>query len=170
MVEVSATYLKGKRVVVTRAMEQSEALVQALREKGAVPILMPMVAFGPPDDPALLDEAIRDIRRYDWVFLTSQNALRALQGRSQFLKVDLPKVTAGVRVAAVGPATAEAARNAGLKVAYVATKHQGVSLAEELAGGLKGKRVLLPRSDRANPELVKKLQQLGAQVKEIVTY
>jgi uroporphyrinogen-III synthase len=156
--------------VVTRAAGQSEQLVQALRDKGAVPVLVPMVAFGPPDDPSLLDEAIQELRRYDWVFLTSQNALRALQERSQLLKVNLAQAMAGVCVAAVGPATAEAARNAGIKVAYVASKHQGVSLADELREELKGKRVLLPRSDRANPELVDRLERLGAHVKEIVAY
>lgn len=170
MGEDSANSLKGKRVVVTRAAEQSEHLVQALRERGAVPVLAPMVAFGPPDDASLLDEAIQELRYYDWIFLTSQNALRALQERCHLLKLSLAQITVGVRVAAVGPATAEAAENAGLKVAHVATKHQGVSLAEELSKELKGKRVLLPRSDQANPELVKKLKEMGAQVKEIVAY
>jgi uroporphyrinogen-III synthase len=168
--EENANSLKGKRVVVTRAVEQSEPLVHALREKGAVPVVVPMVAFGPPDDPSLQDEAIRELPGYDWIFLTSQNALRALQERCQFLKLGLAQAMSGVRVAAVGPTTAEAAENAGLKVAYVATKHQGVSLAEELAREIKGKRVLLPRSDRANPEIVQKLKQLGAQVKEAVAY
>lgn len=170
MAEESANALKGKRVVVTRAAEQCEPLAQALRERGAVPVVLPMVAFGPPDEPSLLDEAIRELRSYDWVFLTSQNALRAVQERCQFLKLDLARTMDGVRVAAVGPATAEAAEHAGLKVAYVATRHQGVSLAEELAEKIKGKRVLLPRSDRANPEIVEKLAQLGARVKEIVAY
>jgi len=170
VVEDSATPLKGKRVVVTRAAEQSEQLVQALREKGAVPVTVPMVAFGLPDDPSSLDEAIRGLRSYDWIFLTSQNAFRALQERSQFLKLSLADVMAGVRIAAVGPATAETAENVGLKVEYVAVKHQGVSLAEELAEKIRGKRVLLPRSDRANPELVEKLGRLGAHVKEIVAY
>jgi len=168
--EDSATPLKGKRVVVTRAAEQSEQLVKALREKGAVPVLVPMVAFGLPEDLSLLDEAIRELRSYDWIFLTSQNALRALQQRSEFLKLSLAQGVGGARIAAVGPATAEAAVDAGLKVAYVARRHQGVSLAEELAGEIRGKPVLLPRSDRANPELVEKLERLGAQVKEIVAY
>jgi uroporphyrinogen III methyltransferase/synthase len=162
--------LKGKRVVVTRAAEQSEHLVQALLEKGAVPILLPLVAFAPPDDPLPLDEAIGGLSRYDWIFLTSQNALRALQERSHLLNLNLAQAMAGVRVAAVGPATAEAAEHAGLRVAHVATRHQGVALAEELAEELKGKSVFLPRSDRANPDLVYQLQRQGAQVTEIVAY
>jgi uroporphyrinogen-III synthase len=162
--------LHGKRVVVTRAEEQSEALLQALREKGAVPLLAPMVAFGPPDDPGLVDQAIRQMEQYAWVFLTSQNALRALHERSEILGTRLARIAHTSKIATVGPVTAEAARNAGLKVDYVAVKHQGTALAEELAEEIRGKSVLLPRSDRANPELVRKLEQLGARVKEIVAY
>jgi uroporphyrinogen-III synthase len=162
--------LQGKRVVVTREEEQSKALVQALREKGAVPLLAPMVAFGLPDHPGLVDEAIRRMEQYAWVFLTSQNALRALQERSEFLGMPLARVARTSKIAVVGPVTAAAVRNAGLNVEYVAVKHQGTALAEELAEEIRDKSVLLPRSDRANPELVAKLEQLGARVTEIVVY
>lgn len=170
MAEDSANSLRGRRVVVTRAKEQSESLVQALQAQGAIPVLLPMVAFGPPDDPALVDQAIREIAQYDWLFLTSQNALRALQERSELLGIALAGALRQIHIAAVGPATAQAAEQAGLKVEYVAEKHQGAAMAEELAQNVKGKRVLLPRSDRANPELVLRLEMLGAGVKEIVAY
>ena len=170
MADGSSNALKGKRVVVTRAAEQSEYLMEALRDKGAVPVVLPMVAFGPPGDATELDKAMVGLDSYDWIFLTSQNALRALQERGHFLKMDLQEAMSGIRIAAVGPATAEAVESAGLQVAYVATKHTGVSLAEELANEVKGKRVFLPRSDRANPELVEKLRGLGVQVTEVVAY
>lgn len=170
MHEEGANSLHGKRVVVTRAAEQSEALLKALREKGVVPLLAPMVAFGPPDDPSLVDQAIRQMEQYAWVFLTSQNALRVLQERSEILGTRLAQIAHASKIATVGPVTAEAARNAGLKVEYVAVKHQGTALAEELAEEIRGKQVLLPRSDRANPELIQKLERLGARVKDIVAY
>jgi uroporphyrinogen-III synthase len=166
----SGNALKGKRILVTRAAEQSQPLVQALKEKGAVPVVLTMVAFGPPDNPAKLDESIRGIAHYDWVFFTSQNALRAIQERCHSLNVNLAKAISGVHVAAVGPATAEAARSAGVNVSYLASKHRGVALAEELAEQVRGKHVLLPRSDKANPELVDRLTRLGAQVTEVVAY
>jgi uroporphyrinogen III methyltransferase/synthase len=166
----STTVLKGKRIVVTRAMEQSQSLVQALQERGAAPIVLPMVAYGLPEDPSRLDAAIRGLADYDWLFLTSQNALRAIQERCQLLQANFSESAASVRIAAVGPATAEVVEHAGLKVSYVASRHQGTVLAEELADQVKGKRVLLPRSDRANPELVKTLRRLGAQVTEIIAY
>lgn len=170
MGEGGANPLKGKRVVVTRAVEQSELLVQALREAGAVPVVLPMVAFGTPDDVVAVDEGIREVARYDWMLLTSQNALRALQERCDVLGIGLKPAMGGIRIAAVGPATAEAAKNAGLEVAYVAVKHHGAALAEELGEKIRSKRIFLPRSDRANPELVRRLEELGAHVKEIVAY
>ncbi|HXX99759.1 MAG TPA: uroporphyrinogen-III synthase [Candidatus Limnocylindrales bacterium] len=170
MGEGSSTPLKEKRVVVTRAAEQSRALVRALQEQGAVPVVLPLVAFGPPEDTSRLDEAIRQLALYDWIFFTSQNAIRALQERCQLLRVDLARATRGTNIAAVGPATAECAEAAGLYVSYVATKHQGVSLAEELADQVDASHVLLPRSDKANPELVESLNRLGAHVTEVVAY
>jgi uroporphyrinogen-III synthase len=162
--------LKGKRVVVTRAAEQSIDLVRALKAKGAVAVMLPLVAFGPADNLADLDEGILELNRFDWIFLTSQNSLRALEERCQALRLDLSCAVGNARLAVVGPATAEAVKKAGIHVAYIATKHLGVSLAQELAAEVKGKRVFLPRSDRANPELVERLQHLGATVKEVVAY
>lgn len=170
MGEGSANWWKGKRVVVTRAAEQGGTLVEALQERGAAAVILPMVAFGPPYEPGLVDEAIRGGGRYDWMLLTSQNALRALQERSDALGMGLAQALRGVRIAAVGPATADAARNVGLPVEYVAEKHHGAGLAEELGERVKGKRVLLPRSDRANPELVGRLEERGAIVTDVVAY
>jgi uroporphyrinogen-III synthase len=168
--EEKTNSLRGKGVVITRAARQSAVLAEALQKEGALPVLMPMVAFAPPDDRGAVDDAIRGMAQYDWVFLTSQNALRALQERSESQGVSLEHAARASKIAAVGPATAEAARTAGLKVEYVAVKHQGTALAEELAEKIKDKSVLLPRSDRANPKLVEKLKALGARVKEVVAY
>jgi uroporphyrinogen-III synthase len=168
--EMSGAGLQGKRVVVTRAAEQNADLVRALRDKGAAPIALPLVAFAPSDHLAEFDQAIRGLPKFDWIFLTSQNALRALEERCQALHQELHSAVGTARVAAVGPATAEAAKAAGLPVSYVATKHQGMSLAQELASQIRGKRVFVPRSDRANPDLTRELTRLGAKVEEVVAY
>jgi uroporphyrinogen-III synthase len=162
--------LLGKRIVVTRAVEQSESLLAALRENGAVPVLLPMVSFALPTETAPLDDALRLLQQFDWIFLTSQNALRALVGRCEFLQLSLKDLATGVQIAAVGPATADAIRNSGLEVAYLAKKHQGVALAQELSASIKGKKIFLPRSDRANPDLGQALENFAAQVTEVVAY
>ncbi len=170
MAESLANPLSGKRVVITRAAEQSQPLLDALRERGALPILLPMVAFAPPDDLHALDDAIRRLREYHWIFLTSQNAVRALRERAEHLKLSFRDAVGAAQIAAVGPVTAEAARGAGLTVNYVAKEHNGVALGQELRDEVQGKRVLLPRSDLANHDLVESLQRIGAQVSEVVAY
>jgi len=162
--------LAGKRVVVTRAAEQSQPLVDALRAAGAEPAVLPVVAFTAPDDVAALDDCLKTPGQFDWVFLTSQNAVRALQERWAALGLHGAEVFAGVQMAAVGPATADAALMAGLRVAYVSRVHNGVAMAEELAVQVCGKRVLLPRSDRANPELIRTLEGFGAKVTPVAAY
>jgi uroporphyrinogen-III synthase len=162
--------LQGKRVVVTRAAEQSESLVEALKGRGAIPVVVPIVAFALPDDLAALHAAIKNIPRFDWIFLTSQNALRAILEQCAPLRLDPREAFSGVRIATVGPTTAEAVEKAGLDVAYVASKHEGVALAEELEKEVRRKKVLLPRSDRANPALVEKLKEFGAEVREVCAY
>ncbi len=157
-------------MVVTRALEQSQSLVDALRDAGAETILLPLVAFAPVDNAGELDSCLKNGAPFDWIFFTSQNALRALQERCATLGRPTAEVLAGMKIAAVGPATADAVRAAGLPVAYVSKVHNGVALAEELALEVRGKSIFLPRSDRANPELVAVLERLGAKVTPVVAY
>jgi uroporphyrinogen-III synthase len=162
--------LAGKCVVVTRALEQSQSLVDALRDAGGEPVLLPLVAFAPADNLAELDACLKNSARFDWVFFTSQNALRAVQQRCATLDLPLTKVFSGVKIAAVGPATAEAVVATGLHVDFISRIHTGVALAEELSAEEKSKRVFLPRSDRANPDLIEVLNLHGWQVTPVVAY
>jgi uroporphyrinogen-III synthase len=168
--EASASPLAGKDILITRASDQSELLVRELQARGARAVLYPMIAFHPPDDFAPLDNALRALRSFDWLLLTSANAVRALLERSQSLGRDVLSSFAALRIAAVGPVTADAARRAGLSVSHVAARHQGVALAEEFASELARKRILLPRSNLASADLPDALRRIGADVTEVVAY
>jgi len=163
--------LSGKRVVVTRAAEQAGDLVRALEENGAEVLLVPSVAFAEAEDKQPLDAAILSLFRFDWLLLTSQNAVRFFAARCRERGFDL-SVLAGAppSVAAVGPATAEAARQEGLVVKFVASRNTGEGLAQELREHLLGKKVLLPRSDRADADLPAALSRAGAQLTDVVAY
>lgn len=166
----ASSSLTGKRVVVTRAIEQSDSLCNDLQACGATTLLLPLISFAPPDDFAPLDAALHDFSQFDWLFLTSQNVLRSLLERCASLRISLADAAGKVRIAAVGPATAHAAADAGLTITHVAENHHGLALAEELHAEVLGCRVFLPRSDRANPELPEALRRLGAEVVEAVAY
>jgi uroporphyrinogen-III synthase len=168
--EMERSPLEGKRIVITRAALQSEALARQFSVLGAIPIVLPLVKFAEPDDFTPLDTAIAQVERFDWVIFTSGQAVRAVVARSQRLKAPLSRAGSKSLYAAVGPVSAETVRQAGLPVDYVANTHTGLALADELGERLRGRNVLLPRSDRANPELPAALAKHGAQVTEVVAY
>jgi uroporphyrinogen-III synthase len=168
--ETLISSLKGKRILITRAAAQSEALAEQLSALGAIPSVLPLVAFAEPEDFAQLDEAIAQVGHFDWVIFTSGQAVRAVAGRSKQLNASLKQGESKLQIATVGPVSAEAARQAGLPVEYVSNIHNGVGLAQELGERLRGRTVLLPRSDRANPDLPSALKAHGALVTEVVAY
>jgi len=168
--EASANPLAGKRVVITRSAAQSEELARELAARGAIPVVLPLVSFANPEDFAPLDAAIAVVEQFDWMILTSAQAVRAVVRRSRDLKRSLNQFGGKLRIACVGPVTAKAARQAGLPVEFVAETHNGVALADELGSRLEGSRVFLPRSDRTNPDLPVALKRHGAQVTEVIAY
>jgi uroporphyrinogen III methyltransferase/synthase len=162
--------LAGKRIVITRSAAQSEALARELSARGAIPVVLPLVAFADPEDFAPLDAAMAEIERFDWMIFTSAQAVRAVINRGEELKRSLIRSGSKLRIACVGPVSAEAARQAGFAVEYIAETHTGAALAEELGSRLQGMKIFLPRSDRANPDLPPALKRYGAQVTEVIAY
>ncbi len=170
MAEIAQSSLAGKRIVITRAALQSEALAKVLAGLGAIPLVLPLVEFGEPEDFGPLDAAIAQLEQFDWIIFTSGQAVRAFVARSKDLGASQNPAGSKLQIAAVGPVSAEAVRQMGLSVEYVARTHSGVGLANELGERLRGRSVLLPRSDRANPDLPAALRAHGAQITEVVAY
>jgi uroporphyrinogen III methyltransferase/synthase len=166
----SESVLSGKRVVITRAERQSVELVENLGKLGAMPILLPLVAFAAPEDYGPMDAALDRLEEFDWIIFTSENAVRAVVKRAG-VRGNLRNVAGRrSRAAAVGPTTAAAAERAGFFVDYQAQTHSGAALANELGEKLRDQTVFLPRSDRANPDLPQLLRNYGAEVTEVVAY
>jgi uroporphyrinogen III methyltransferase/synthase len=155
--------LFGRRVLVTRAQERAGELAAALAARGAAPVLVPLLAFAPPADPAALAAAFARADDYDWLVLTSATALRFAP----------PLALRRARVACVGPATAAAARRAGLEVAV---EPAGRSVPSELVAAmtarapLAGASVLFPCAARAREELPAALAAAGVRVDRVVAY
>jgi len=167
---LSHSALAGKRVVVTRAMAQAVELLKALQYAGSIPILLPVIRILPPESFSHLDETLQKLDEFDLVLFTSQNAVRIVQERLEALGLFGGQKIRRPVAGAVGDTTASEATGVGFEVVHVASKPLGTVLAEELGTRLYGKRVLLPRSDRANPDVTVVLEKLGARVTEIVAY
>ncbi|HVB87837.1 MAG TPA: uroporphyrinogen-III synthase [Candidatus Dormibacteraeota bacterium] len=163
--------LAGRRIVVTRAPEQAAEMVHALEDLGAEVAVLPLVAFAPPDDCNALDEALRNLSRFDAILFLSRNAVRYVFQRCRTLGMKCELLGGSNRsIAAVGPATAEEAAKEGLRVSFVAENRTGESLVGELRDKLAGCRVLLPRSDRGDARVPFALREAGATVTEVVAY
>jgi uroporphyrinogen III methyltransferase / synthase len=163
--------LTGKRVVVTRATEQAHELAHSLEALGAEVVLLPTVSFAAVENSQALDAALRRLAEFDWILFSSQNAVRFFCRRIREIGSRVAALqTPRPMVAAVGPATAAAATEEGFRVDTVPQNHSGAALAQELWGAIGDRKVLLPRSDRADDRLPKALREAGAMVTEIIAY
>lgn len=168
--------LFGWRVLVPRTREQSAGLCDRLRSYGAVPEEVPTIAVEPPRTPQAVDRAIHGLvsGRYQWVAFTSTNAVRAVREKLEELGLDA-RAFAGVKVAAVGEATAEAIQSWGIRPELVPSGAQSSDglLAEwpEYESGIDPlDRVFLPRADIATETLSAGLVERGWQVDDVTAY
>jgi uroporphyrinogen III methyltransferase / synthase len=160
--------IQGKRILVTRPSSQSGDLLVQLAERGAVGLPFPVIRIEPIEDYAVLDLAIWQLESYAWVIFTSANGVRAFWQRLAE-SVFEGKFPRGPRVAAIGPVTAQALEERGVKPDFMPAKY----IAEEIVAGLgsvSGQRILLPRAEIAREALVEELSQGGAQPEEIPVY
>lgn len=158
--------LFGKHILVTRAREQASELSQMLRELGAEPIESPIIRIAPLDDYRALDDALT--QRYDWIIFTSVNGVDAVWRRVQAIERDA-RWFAGVRVGAIGPATAKRLTRYGLRADFVPREYVAEGIVAGI-GDVNGKRLLLPRADLARENLARDLRARGAIVAEVVAY
>jgi uroporphyrinogen-III synthase len=160
--------LHGRRIAVTRAEEQAGGLAARLRELGAEPVVCAAIAITPPADFGPLDAAIGRLEDDDWLLVTSANGVRALLDRMAALGKG-GEALAHLTIGAIGPATAEALAERGLRAAFVPSAYVAESILAEI-GDVAGLRMLLPRADIARETLAAGLRERGAAVDEIAAY
>ncbi len=163
--------LAGVRVVNTRAADQAGPLTERLAAMGAIVHELPMIRIAPAGDPGALGRAVARLENYDWIALTSVNAVEALWSavlENGMCAADL----LGVQIAAVGAATARRLTEFGIRVDVVPENYLADALIPALkeATDLERLRFLLPRGDLARSFLPEALRELGAAVDEIVAY
>jgi uroporphyrinogen III methyltransferase/synthase len=153
-------------MLVTRPAAQAAELVARLQERGLGAVAVPTVAIDHWSATADLDRMLTTLDGADWLVLTSANGAEALSARVAITGRTVP---AGTRVAAVGPATADALRAAGIRVDHVPADYLTVEIASGL-GEVHDRRVVLARADAATPDLRQALLARGALVEEVVAY
>jgi uroporphyrinogen III methyltransferase/synthase len=161
--------LSGKRVVIPRAVDQARDTAAALLERGAVPVILPMIEIAAPPEPAQMSRAATEMSRYDWVLFTSSNAVEQLRLELERSGADA-RAFGSAKVGAVGPKTAEALKRLGIKADTVAQEFVGEGLAAAVLAEGTPRRVLLLRALSARDALPDALRAQGAQVEIVVAY
>jgi uroporphyrinogen III methyltransferase/synthase len=156
--------LHGRRVLVTRPRPQAGRLAALLEAHGAEVLTLPTIRIEPPEDWAPLDAAIRALGTFRWVVFTSVNGVAAFRERLARAGLDARSL-AGRHVAAIGPETADALRQAGIEPDLVPAEYRAEGLIEALAPRVdRGDAVLLVRAAQARETLPRALEGRGARV------
>ena len=162
--------LFGRRVVVTRASAQATGIRDALGALGADVLELPTLRVEALD-PAPLVAAVRGLAEYDWLVVTSQNAVALLWEVLRGAALDA-RALARTRIACVGRSTAEALLGRGLAADVVPRRFVAEAVLEEMAArdDVIGARVLYVAAEGARSVLSEGLRALGCQVDVVTSY
>lgn len=156
--------LRGRRIIVTRPRHQAASLKNALATLGADVVVAPAIRIEPPVDGAPLDAAVARADDYNWIVFTSVNGVEAFFDRATS--------TPRSEFAAIGPATADALAERGVRASVVPERFVAEEVFEALSRhtDLSGKRILLPRADIAREALPNLLRDAGCDVDVVAAY
>ena len=162
--------LEGRTIVVTRARAQAQRFAQLLEAAGARVLQAPTIVIEPPASWEMLDTALAALDSFTWVVFTSVNGVAMVDRRLTARGLAWAAI-ARKRVAAIGPATAEALAEHGVRVELVPAEYRAEALVEGLRRVVgPGDRVLLPRAKETRDVLVVELRRLGVAVTEVPAY
>jgi uroporphyrinogen III methyltransferase/synthase len=163
--------LFGRRVVVTRTRDQASQLSRQLADLSAEVLEIPTIKIVPTDRMADLADALLELNSYDWIVFTSPNGV-TMFFESFFKAFEDMRDIGGVRIAAVGPATAAKLRELHLKVDLMPDEYLAVKIAAAFAKfeTVENLKILLLRAEVATPELPAALEALGGIVDDVACY
>ena len=165
----AARPLFGRTVLVTRPRHQAESLCERLAELGARVLVQPTIEIRPCKDFGLVDDVLTRLNEFDWLVFSSANGVQNLLERLFLLGRDL-RALGGVKLAAIGPGTAETLASWRLTADLVPDEFRAEAMAEKLAPLATDRHVLLARASRGREVLAERLQQAGARVTQLVVY
>ncbi|MEM9729437.1 MAG: uroporphyrinogen-III C-methyltransferase [Myxococcota bacterium] len=162
--------LFGKRVLITRAVSQAGSLAQLLRDEGAQPVVAPTIRLAPPTDPGPLRDAVTHLDCYDWLLLTSANAVDSVFAALSREGLDA-RALRDAKVCAIGEKTAAALTSNGVVPDVVPADARAEGILAALGSKLApGTRVLLPRAEVARELVPDTLRNEGCTVDVVTAY
>lgn len=161
--------LAGRIVLIPRPAGQGDDLAARITEQGGAAVFVPAIRISSPESWEPLDEAILHADRFDWIVFSSVNGVTAFMERLRALGRD-GRWLGTARLAAVGPATAQALAAAGFICDLVPDEFRAESLAAALAPAAGRARMLLVRAERGRDVLKRDLEAAGHHVTDVIAY
>jgi uroporphyrinogen III methyltransferase/synthase len=162
--------LFGRRVVVTRARAQASGLAATLAALGADVVELPAITIEPRLDSTEVRDAVGAIHSYALICLTSPNGARLLFEALDAAGLDA-RALANATVAAIGPGTAAALAEHGIRADVVPERSVAEALVDSLATvDVSGRPVLVARAAEARDVLPEALRERGATVDVVAFY
>jgi uroporphyrinogen III methyltransferase / synthase len=162
--------LAGKRILITRAREQSGEFAAHLERLGAEVIEFPTIEIVPPLHWEEVDRAMGRLKSYDWIIFTSANGVTFFWQRLKERGKNL-RLPSSLKVCAIGPATADRLKKQRVSVRYIPKEFIAESILEGFEKRvIEGNRILLARAKKARDVLPKGLKDLGAEVDVVAVY
>ena len=161
--------LAGTRILVGRARHQASGLSAGLRSLGASVVEIPFIEIRRPQSFQPLDDALKNLKSYDWLILTSVNGVEAMWERRSKFRLTRRHFQ-HLQIAAIGPATKRALVKSGLTVKMVPEEYVAESVVRGLRDKVSGKRVLLVRAKVARDLIPEELRAAGAEVDVVEAY
>jgi uroporphyrinogen III methyltransferase / synthase len=157
-------------ILVTRAASQASAFSQQLADQGATVLEMPTLEIGPPSSWRALDRAIDQIEDFNWLILTSANAVdyffRRLKQQTGDIRFDT-----NLKIAVVGEKTAQRLNRLGIQPDFMPLDFVADALVTQFPEPVSGLTFLFPRVESGGRDvLVKELLRQGARVQEVAAY
>jgi uroporphyrinogen III methyltransferase/synthase len=162
--------LFGQRIVVTRPIRQALSSVSRLVELGAELVELPALRIEPPTDWSLVDRAIGELNRYEWVVFTSANGVQHFMNRMVEKRQDA-RAFGKARIAAIGPATSnELVRLHHIEPDLVPAESNSEALLKAVLSRGNAGRVLLIRADAGREVFAAGLRTAGIACDEVAAY
>jgi uroporphyrinogen III methyltransferase/synthase len=158
-----------KTLFLPRPHAQAAQSARAIRERGAEPLVLPMIEIHPPKEPERVERAIAELASYAWVLFTSANGVRCFFDALRTAGRDA-RAFANAKIGVIGPKTAAALEPYGLRPDVVAKEFVGEALARALCEVAPPGKVLLARALVARDALPNALTSAGFEVDVVPVY
>ena len=163
--------LTDKKIIITRALEQTSEAREIFRKNGAEVFDLPSLVIGPPDDWGPLDGALKEITTFDWIIFSSANGVRNVDDRMKEIGLSLSEISENIQIAAVGRKTASLLEDMDVKVSFVPPSFVADSLLDYFPQNQKGLKLFIPRVQTGGRSILSDSFRLkGAEVTEVAAY